>query len=92
MVFTNDQLQKGTFTPAQLNLIKELWYQPQLEDEPLFVWDPILSVRLRAVSVSAQIAYHPLRGWLLLDSDESPIKFHLGQNTFWRAYRVLENP
>jgi hypothetical protein len=92
MVFTKEQLQTGKFTLDQLNLIKELWHQPQLEDDPLFVWDPILNVRLRAVCVSGQIVDYPLHGWLLLDSDEIPIKFHLGQNTFWQAYRVLENP
>ncbi len=93
MVFTNEELRTGRFTPDQLLLFKKMFDQPQLEEDPLFVYDKNSpDVRLRAVSVSAQIAYHPLRGWLLLDSDEIPIKFHLGQNTFWQTYRVLENP
>jgi len=93
MVFTNEELRTGRFTPDQLLLFKKMFYQPQLEGDPLFVYDKNLPdvVRLRAVSVSAQIAYHPLRGWLLLDSDESPIKFHQLDQKFWEVYGVLEN-
>ena len=88
MVFTKEQLQTGNFTPDQLNLIKSVWYQPQLEDDPLFVVSTTQqNVRLRAVSVSGQIVGYPILGWLLLDSNEMPIKFHLGQNTFWRTYK-----
>ncbi len=92
MVFTKEQLQTGNFTPDQLNLIKSVWDQPHLEDDPLFVEDPSdPSVRLRAVLISARVADHSINGWLLFKPDGEPSTFSPGQQSLWKKYTVIDN-